>query len=131
MTLLRGLTHTHSPAVLDLYISSDTSICPTVAFPQLENPDHVVVSVSIDFFSNSKGNASFHCIAYDCFLVDWHGLCDHLRCSRISLNLVFPLRLVNFVSWFRLELMYISLIVSIRLTLTHHDGFQLLLLLLP
>ena len=79
MTLLGGLTHTHSPAVLDLYISSDTSICPTVAFPQLENPDHVVVSVSIDFFSNSKGNASFHCIAYDCFLVDWHGLCDHLR----------------------------------------------------
>ena len=39
----------HSPAVLDLFISSDTSICSRMAFHPLGNSDHVVVSVSIDF----------------------------------------------------------------------------------
>ena len=43
----------HSPALLDLFISSDASICSTMAFPPLGNSDHVVVSASIDFLSNS------------------------------------------------------------------------------
>ena len=56
----------HSPALLDLFVSSDdASICSTMAFPPLENSDHVVVSVSIDFPSNSQWDAPFHCIAYD------------------------------------------------------------------
>ena len=49
--------------------------------------------------------------------------------GQISLNLVFLLLLVNFVIWFRLELMYISLTVSSRSSLTHFHGFQLLVLL--
>ena len=53
-----------SPALLDLYISSNASICSTMAFPPLGNSDHVVVSVSIDFPINSKHDAPFHCIAY-------------------------------------------------------------------
>ena len=36
-------------------ISSDTSICFTMAFPPLGNSDYAVASVSIDFPSNSKG----------------------------------------------------------------------------
>ena len=44
----------HSPALLDLFLSSDASICSTMAFPPLGNSDHVVVSVSIDFPVNSK-----------------------------------------------------------------------------
>ena len=47
----------------------------------------------------------------------------------IPLNSVLLLLLVNFVSRFRLELMYISLIVSIRSSLIHLHGFQLLVLL--
>ena len=43
----------HSPALLDLFISSAASICSTVAFPLLGNPDHVVVAVTIDFPSYS------------------------------------------------------------------------------
>ena len=39
----------HSSALLDLFISSDASICFTLAFPPLENSDHVVVTVSINF----------------------------------------------------------------------------------
>ena len=69
----------HRPALLDLFISSDTNICSTMAFPPLRNSDHVVVSVSIDFLSNSKLDAPFHCITYDYSLADWDGLHDHLR----------------------------------------------------
>ena len=50
-----------------------------MAFPLLENSDHVVVSVSIDFPSNSQQNAPFHFIADDYFCADWDGLPDHLR----------------------------------------------------
>ena len=41
----------HSPALLDLLISSDASIWSTIAFHPLENYDHVVVWFSIDFSS--------------------------------------------------------------------------------
>ena len=43
-----------SPALLDLFVSSDASICSATAFSPLGNSDHVIVSVSIDFPSNSK-----------------------------------------------------------------------------
>ena len=41
--------NSHSPALLDLFLFSDASICSAMAFPPLENSDRVVVSVSIDF----------------------------------------------------------------------------------
>ena len=69
----------HSPALLDLFISSDASICSTMAFPPLGNSDHVGVSVSIDFPSNSQRDIPFHHIAYDYCCADCDGLCDHLR----------------------------------------------------
>ena len=69
----------HSPALLDLFISSDASICSTKAFPPLGNSDHVVVSVSTDFPRNSKRDAPFHCIAYDYSPAAWDSLRDHLR----------------------------------------------------
>ena len=69
----------HSPALLDLYLSSDATICSAMAFPPLGNSDHVVVSVSIDFPTNSQQDAPFHRIAYDYSRADWDGLRDHLR----------------------------------------------------
>ena len=69
----------HSTALLDLFISSDASICSTMAFPPLGNSD-VVDSVSTDFpTTNSQQDAPFHCIAYAYSCVDWDGLCDYLR----------------------------------------------------
>ena len=62
--LLGSLTYSHNPVLLHLFISSDASICSAMAFPPLENSDHVVVSVSIDFPTNSRQDAPFHCIAY-------------------------------------------------------------------
>ena len=70
---------THGPALLDLFISSDTSICSRMAFPLLGSSHHVVVSLSIGFLVNSKRDASFHCISYDYYSTDWDGLRDHLR----------------------------------------------------
>ena len=58
------------------------------------------------------------------FIIIWEML--H---GRISLNTVVLLLLVNFVIRFRLELMYISLVVNIRSNLIHLHGFQLLVLL--
>ena len=69
----------HSPALLDLFISSDTSICSTMAFPPLGTSDCVVVSVSIDFPTNFQPDLPFHHITYDYSRADWDGLCDHLR----------------------------------------------------
>ena len=42
----------HSPALLDLFL--DASICSAMAFPPLQNSDHVVASASNDFPSNSQ-----------------------------------------------------------------------------
>ena len=64
-SISNGLTHmvnfptqipdcdSHSPPLLDLFFSSDSSICSTMAFTPLGSSDHVVVLVFIDFRSNS------------------------------------------------------------------------------
>ena len=71
--------HSHSPALLDLFLSSDTSICCTMALPPFGNSDHVVASVSIDFLTNSQPGAPFHRIACDYSRADWDGFRNHLR----------------------------------------------------
>ena len=68
----------HSPALLDFFFFSDASICSTMAFAPLGNSDHVI-SVSIEFPTNSQQDAPFHRIAYDYSRADWDGLRDHLR----------------------------------------------------
>ena len=50
-----------------------------MAFPQLGNSDHVVVSVSIDFPIHCKQNAPFHRVTYDYSRADCDGLRYHLR----------------------------------------------------
>ena len=69
----------HGPAFLDLFLSSDASICSTIAFSPLGNSDHVVVPVSIEFPSNSQRDAIFHHTAHEYSHAEWIGLCDHLR----------------------------------------------------
>ena len=80
----------HSPALLNWFISSAASICSTMAFPLLGNVDHVVVLVSIDFPSYSQWDVLFHCIAYDYSCTDWDGLRDHL--SDVPWENIFKLR---------------------------------------
>ena len=71
-----------SPALFDLFFSSDASICSTTVFPPLGNSDHVVVSVSINFPTNLQWDAPFHRIAFDYFDYSfdfWDSPRDHLR----------------------------------------------------
>ena len=118
----------HSPALLDLFLSSDASICSTMAFPPLGNSDHVVVSVSIDFPTNSQQDAPFHCIAYDYSCADWDGLCDHLR--DIPWEDIFKLgasaATSQFCEWVQVG---IDVYIPHRKSLIHLHGFLLLVLL--
>ena len=121
----------HIPALLDLYLSSDTSICSTTAFHRLGNYDHVVVSVSIDFPSNSQRDAPFYCIAYDYTCADWNGLCDHLR--DVPWENIFQLdasaAASEFCEWVQVGIDLYNLIENIRSNLTLLHCFQLLVLL--
>ena len=118
MTLLRWLIFllgslTVNLIVLLFWTSSDASICSTMAFPSLENSDHVVVSVSTDFPLNSKQDAEMWS--------KWDVITWEMFHGKISLGLVLLLLLVNFVSRFMLELMYIIICltyVSCRASLT-------------
>ena len=119
-----------SPALLDLFLSSDASICSIVAFPPLGNSDHVAVLVSIGFPINSKPDAQFHCIVYDYCCADWDHFCDHLR--DVPWEDIFKLSVSaaasEFSEWVQVGT-DISHIVSIMLSLIHLHGFQLLVLL--
>ena len=63
----------HSPALVDLFLSSDTRICSKMAFPPMGNSDCIIVS------SNLQWDVLFHPIAYNYSHADWDGLHDHLR----------------------------------------------------
>ena len=143
MTLLNDLNFptripdydSHSPALLDFFLSSDASICSTMAFPPLGNSDHVVVSVSIDFPTNSQQDAPFHRIAYGYSRADWDGLRDHLR--DVPWENIFKLSASaaasEFCGWVQVGIdVYIPhkrSRSSIRSSLIHLHGFQLLVLL--
>ena len=49
-----------SPALLELFLSSDAGICSTMAFRPLGNYDHVAVLISVDFPINAKQDILFH-----------------------------------------------------------------------
>ena len=71
--------NSNSPALLNLFLFSYASIYSTMEFPPLGNSDHVVVSASIDFPTNSKWDARFHHIVYEYSRAAWDSLHDHLR----------------------------------------------------
>ena len=117
----------HSPALVDLFLSSDASICFTMAFPPLGNSDHVVVPFSIDFPSKSQRDAPFHRLPYDYSRADWDGFCDHLRDFPWEDIFTLSASASEFCEWVQVGIdVYISLIISIRSSLTHLHGFQLL-----
>ena len=122
----------YSPALLDLFISSDASICSTMAFPPLQNYDHVIVSVSIDFPTNLQQGFPFHRIAYKNYCADWNGIHDHLRDvpwdDVIKLG-AFAAAATEFWEWLQDGIDYIFLIEYIKSSLTHLRGFQLLVVL--
>ena len=87
----------HSPALLDLFLFSDASICSTMAFPPLGNSDHIFVSVSSDFPLNSKWDTPFHHITYDYSHGDWGALRHYLR--DVPSEDIFKLAASEFCEW--------------------------------
>ena len=69
----------HTPTLLDFFLSSDASIYSTIAFLPSGNSNHVVASVSIDFLLDSIQDAPFHHIAYGYSRADLDVLCNHLE----------------------------------------------------
>ena len=53
-----------SLSLLNLFISSEASICSSMASPPFGNSDHIVL-VLINFSSNSQQYGLFHRISYD------------------------------------------------------------------
>ena len=90
-----------------------------------ENSDHVV-SVSIDFPTNSQHDAPFHCISYDYSRADWDGLHDHLR--DVPWEDIFKLGASAAASEF-CEWVQVGIDVYIPHGKYHLHGFQLLVLL--
>ena len=120
----------HSPALLDLYLSSDPRICSTMTF----SPLGILMWLSqFPMTFHQTQYIMIHFITKLMTILELIGMVViiwEMLCWRISLNSMLVLLLVNFASGFRLELMYISLIVNIKSNLTHLHGFQLLVLLL-
>ena len=69
----------HSHVLLDLFLSADSRIFPTVAFPPFRNSDHVVVvPISIDFAWTQKKFGCFRSTAYNYSSVNWDVLRNYL-----------------------------------------------------
>ena len=122
----------HSSTVLNLFLSSDASICSTLVFLHWKILIMLVSQFPLAFHHFHNGLIHFIALLMtllvligSVFVIIWkmfHG--------RIYLNSALLLLLVNFTGGFRLEWMYISLIVSIRSSLSHFHGFQLFVQLL-
>ena len=54
-------------------------ICSTMTFLRLGNFDHLFVSDSIHFSSNSKLDVHFYCTSYSYSSAGWDGFSNHLR----------------------------------------------------
>ena len=69
----------HSPALLDLFLSSNASICSTMAFSPLGILIMLLSQFQLTFQLIHNRMPTFHRIAYDYSRADWDGLRDHLR----------------------------------------------------
>ena len=101
--------NSHGPVLLTFF-SSDPSICFIMAFLPFWNSNHVFVSVSTDFLSNSKEVLPLFIAQIMTILVlNWMVFVFiwEMFQWRISLNLVLLLLLLNFLSEYQFELMYI------------------------
>ena len=121
----------HSPALLDFFLSSDTSICSTMAFPPLEILIMLLSQFPLTFHHIHNRMPRFIALLMTILVLigTVFVIILEMLYGRTSLNSVLLLLLVIFVSGFRLELMYISLIESIRSSPTHVHDFQRLVLL--
>ena len=95
----------HSHALLDFFLSSYASICSTMVFPPLRNFNHVVVSVSIDFLSNSKVNVFRLKLMYKFLIVSVTSSLTHLHGFQLLMSLPQLIEISFFVSSNKIKLL--------------------------
>ena len=108
----------HSPALLDFFLSPDANICSTMLLSQFP----------LTFHQTHNGCSSHSLWLFSSWL-GWSLWSFERDCLVGYLLKLVLLLLLNLVSGFRLELMYISLIENNRSSITHLHGFQPLVLL--
>ena len=85
--LLRSLTVTLTILLFWTYlaISSDASICSTMAFNPLGTSAHFVVQFPLSFNQTQNGMLCFKVyLVYYYSRADWYGLCDHFVPFNVS-----------------------------------------------
>ena len=114
-----------NPALLDLFIYFDSSICSTVAFlPFPYSVSIVFLQTQIDQSLFIAQTLTILVLIRTLFVIIWETLY-----KRMCLNLAVLLLVLNSVSVSWEKLMYIPLIVNIRSSLINSNDFQLLVLL--
>ena len=79
VTFPNWITECDSHSLVLLFISSDASICSTIAFTPLGISDHGVFSFPLIFHQTHNRMTRFIALAYGCSRTDSHDLHDHLR----------------------------------------------------
>ena len=119
----------HTPTVLDLFLSSDSSFrSAVVSVHQKILIIKILSRFPLTFLQAQKRMLLFSAQLRSIPMLIWTVLIIILEMfyRRISLNLVLLLLQLNFVSGSRLALMYISLNVNIKSRLINFHGFSCL-----
>ena len=106
----------HSPALLELFLSSDPSICSAIAFILI-----ILLSQFPLIYQQTQNGMP-------CFIAKLTTILVLIGMVFVVIWEMFHRRVGSCIYFFQLKLMYISLIVSIKSNLTHLLGFQLLVL---
>jgi len=69
----------HSPSLLDLFLTSNSSICSTTSSSPLGNSDHVVVNIDISLSSKAALDSPIHRTLYSYHRGDWDSFRDFIR----------------------------------------------------
>ena len=120
------------PGLLDVFRSSDASICSAMVFPTIGKlwSCCCLIFYWLSILFTTGCPPSSHTLLTILVVIETVFIIIRAKLhNKISLNPVLLPLLLNFVSEFRLELIYISLIESIRSSLTHLHGFQRLVVL--
>ena len=99
----------HSPVLLDFFLSSNTSICSTMAFPPLGILIMLLSQFLLTFQINLNRTPHFIAWLMTILVLIWHGLHDHLRdvLWKDIFNIGASAAASELCEWVQLELMYI------------------------
>ena len=69
----------HSPSLIDLFLTSNPTICQTSSSSALGKSDHVVVNIQINLCTKAAQESPYHRTVYSYDRGDWDSFRDFLR----------------------------------------------------